>query len=99
MAKPKLLLCRGSHCRKRLAHAPMVEKAIAALPVEVTRVGCQKVCRGPVVGVAVAGEWQWFERMDSKKALRALAELVAADALSKPLRKRRDAKRAGRVRG
>ncbi len=99
MSKPKLLVCRGSHCRKRLAKHPGIAKAIEALPVEVERVGCQKVCRGPVVGYAVEGKWQWFERVDSKKALHALADLVTDDTISKPLRKRRQAKRAGRVRG
>ncbi len=98
MAKPVLLLCRGSRCRKRLEKSPNVEKALASLPVRLTRVGCQKVCRGPVVGYAIGGEWQWFERVDSKKALRALADLVADDTLPGPLRKRRHAKRAGRLR-
>lgn len=98
MVKRKLLVCRGSHCRKRLAKHPSVSKAIDELPVEVGRVGCQKVCRGPVVGFEVEGEWQWFERIDSKKALRALSELVVDETLSKPLRKRRQPKRAGRIR-
>ncbi len=71
---------------------------MARLPVDVSRVGCQKVCRGPVIGVAVDGEWQWFERMDSRKALDALVDLVAHDALGKPLRKRRDKKRSGKRR-
>ncbi len=98
MAKRTLLLCRGSHCRKRLAKAPRVEATLAELPVEVETVGCQKVCRGPVVGWPVAGELQWFERMSSKKALCALEELVRDDALARPVRKRRCAKRAGRLR-
>lgn len=98
MGKPKLLICRGSHCRKRLDKHPNVIETLSGLPVEIGRVGCQKVCRGPVVGYEVDGEWQWFERIDSKKALRALADLVADDPLPKPLRKRRHAKRAGRVR-
>ncbi len=98
MPRPELLLCTGSHCRKRLAREPRVERTLDALPVEVVRVGCQKVCRGPVVGVSLDGEWQWFERMDSKKALRALGELVAHGELAKPLRRRRNARRAGKRR-
>ena len=98
MAKPYLLVCRGSHCRKRLDRHPRVEETLATLPVRLTHVGCQKVCRGPVVGYAVEGKWQWFERMDSKKAMRALADLVENETLSGTLRKRRNKKRAGRVR-
>ncbi len=71
---------------------------MARLPVEVTRVGCQKVCKGPVVGLAVDGEWQWFERMSSRKAVEALAQLVEGGTVAKPLRRRRNEKRAGKRR-
>lgn len=99
MSRRTLFLCTGSHCRKALAKHDRVERALARLPVEVKRVGCQKVCRGPVVGLALGGEWQWFGRMDSRKALQALAELIEEHRLGKPLRKRRDPKRAGKRRG
>jgi len=98
MSKRRLLVCRGSHCRKRLDRNQDVQTALEALPVELAHVGCQKVCRGPVVGYEVDGRWQWFERIDSKKAIRALADLVAEEEIPKPLRKRRRPKRAGRVR-
>lgn len=98
MPRRTLLLCSGSHCRKALREDDRLERVVSRLPVEVIRVGCQKVCRGPVIGISVGGEWQWFERMSSKKALRALADLVERDALAKPLAKRRDAKRAGKRR-
>jgi len=74
------------------------DRSVAGLGVDIERVGCQKVCRGPVVGVAIDGRWQWFERMDSPKALRALEQLVDDDTLGKPLRKRRSKKRAGKLR-
>ncbi len=99
MSKPELLLCRGSHCRRRLAKKAAVEQTLDQLPVAVRSVGCQKICRGPVVGFVVAGRLQWFERVGSKKALCALSDLVQNASLAKPLRKRQHAKRSGRLRG
>jgi len=75
-----------------------VEETLSSLPVVVERVRCQKVCKGPVVGVAIDGVWQWFRRMDSRKALQALAELVEEGTIAKPLQHRRDRKRAGKRR-
>ena len=98
MARTKLLVCGGSHCRKKRARDDRFDRWVSRLSVDVEGVGCQKVCRGPVVGVAVDGDWQWFERMDSPKALRALEQLITDDTLGKPLRKRRNKKRAGRLR-
>jgi hypothetical protein len=104
MATRTLLLCSGGHCRKALRKRGDVHEALENLPVEITRVGCQKICRGPVVGVQIHDEWQWFERMSSKKALQALATFVAdsehgeGTEMGKPLRKRRNHKRTGRLR-
>ena len=98
MAKATVLLCAGKSCRRANAESDRAERFVARLPVDVARVRCQKVCRGPVLGVCVEGEWQWFERMNSRKALEALATLVEDGTLAKPLAKRRHRKRAGRLR-
>ena len=98
MKRRKLLLCGGKHCRKIRARSDRFNRAIELLPVEVERVGCQKICSGPVVGIAIDGDWQWFERMDSPKALSALEQLIEDDTLGKPLRRRRSRKREGRLR-
>ena len=98
MAKETVLLCAGKSCRRALAESDRAERFVARLPVAVGRVRCQKVCKGPVVGVRVDGEWLWFERMNSRKALEALAALVAEGRLAKPLARRRDRKRTGRLR-
>ncbi len=98
MGRSQLLVCNGSHCRKARRKDGRLDAAVARMPVDVAYVRCQKVCRAPVVGLSLDGEWQWFERMDSRKALRALAAAVDGGALAKPLRKRRDRKRAGRLR-
>jgi len=75
-----------------------VLRRLEELGADVTRVGCQKVCKGPVVGVRLDGTWQWLRRMDSTKALHALDELVRDGRLRKPLVKRLDEKRAGKRR-
>jgi hypothetical protein len=98
MARKKLLVCGGSHCRKMRARDDRFDRWISRLSVESEAVGCQKVCRGPVVGIDLDGRLEWFERMDSPKALRALEQLIVDDTLGKPLRKRRSRKRAGRLR-
>ena len=71
---------------------------MARLPVPVTYVGCQKVCKGPVVGIAFDGELHWFRRMDTRKAWAALAGLGEDGALARPLRKRLERKRRGKLR-
>ena len=98
MAERTLLVCAGSHCRKALRKGDRLQESVSRLPVKVTRVGCQKVCRGPVVGLVVDGRYQWFERMDSRKAIAALEDLLQGDTLGKPLEKRRSRKRAGKRR-
>ncbi len=98
MGKRALFVCGGSNCRKALKKRARVREAIEGLPANREVVRCQRVCRGPVVGVEVEGTLQWFERVDSLKAVGALRDLIEAGAVSKPLRKRRNAKRAGRRR-
>ncbi len=98
MARVPLFVCKGSHCRKLRSKNLRLQRTLGALPVDVTHVGCQKVCRGPVVGIAIDARLEWFERMGSRKALRALVELLETGQLASPLRKRRDRKRSGRLR-
>ena len=93
-----ILVCSGSHCRKALQRDDRVEETLSRLPIVVERVRCQKVCKGPVVGLSIDGTWQWFRRMDSRKAMRALAELVEDGTIAKPLLNRLDRKRAGKLR-
>ena len=99
MSRSKLLLCKGSSCRKALARDARLEKMVAALDVDVSRVGCQKICKGPVVGVRIDGSWEWFARVDTGKAVEALGDLVAEGRLRKRLAKRHVRKRSGRLRG
>ena len=99
MKSPEVLLCTGSHCRRALGRDDRVERSLTETSARVRRVGCQKVCKGPLVGVRVDGRWEWFERMSSKKATGALVELLERGELRKPLRNRWRKRRSGRVRG
>ena len=65
----------------------------------IVKVGCQKVCHGPVAGVTVGRRLEWFERLDGQKAIRALVNLVNGDGggkLPPSLVSRRSSKRSGR---
>jgi hypothetical protein len=86
-------------CRKCKHHACLMTflEEVAGLPV--TRVGCQKICAGGVAGLDVNGRMEWFERVDRAKPMVALARLAqhgGVGKISKPLAKRRVAKRSGR---
>ncbi|MGF1466939.1 MAG: (2Fe-2S) ferredoxin domain-containing protein [Sandaracinaceae bacterium] len=91
-------VCGGSSCRKALRKDGKLLALLEREDVSVESVRCQKVCESPVVGVAIDGNLEWFERVRSDKALHALSELLRRDVLSKPLAKRRVAKRAGKLR-
>lgn len=65
----------------------------------IVKVGCQKVCHGPVAGLAVGRRLEWFGRLDSHKAVTALVKLVNGDGggkLPPSLAQRRSSKRSGR---
>ena len=86
--QPKFFVCRGKECRKRkeeIAALLEVLSGIAAVKI----VGCQKICKGPVVGYVGKGGPAWFKRVDSKKSRKALVQLVTRGKMTKSLRKRR----------
>lgn len=92
-----LLICRGSDCRKRRAERRAIESAVDKR-MSVTYVGCQKICRGPVVGLYVDGVLEWFKEVATDKARAALRVAATGGALEKPLRKRHIKKRSGKLR-
>ena len=98
MKETTLFVCAGRHCRKAFAREASNAKHLSRLAVPIRYVGCQKVCKGPVVGLRIDGELQWFRQVDSRKAWDALAELIEDGTLARPLRKRMDRKRSGRLR-
>jgi hypothetical protein len=97
MPRPTVFVCRGSSCRHHKAHAEVHERLRAVA--DVADVRCQHICDGPVVGAAINGSLEWFERMGSEKAQRRFIDLLTGSGgIRKSLEKRRVAKRAGRLR-
>ncbi|CAN5762869.1 hypothetical protein BH23ACT2_BH23ACT2_01400 [soil metagenome] len=90
--------CKGAtkltgDLERRLANAPESHR------VDIQAVRCQDVCDGPVAGLAVDGEMQWFERVRGKELRKALAKLARRGGrgpVPKALRPQRLTKRRGR---
>ncbi|MEM1023049.1 MAG: hypothetical protein AAGD10_09795 [Myxococcota bacterium] len=93
----KVYVCTGKHCRKKSECIEAVLRA-AGPKTHPVSVKCQKICKGPVVGVKLGGQVEWFKEVDSPKSLHALARMVSKGVLVKPLEKRRVPKRSGALR-
>ena len=88
-------------CRKCKHHECLVEVLTARSEARIEMVRCQKICHGPVVGLRVAGRFEWFERVDRLKPLAALVRITAAKGevtkLPKALRRQRVKRHSGRA--
>lgn len=92
-------MCVGSDCRRAAAAHGELRAALGEVG-EVRAVRCQKICSGPVAGIMVEGNLEWFERLRGPKSRRALVRLArTGGSLPTRLTKRRVKKRAGRLRG
>ncbi len=92
----RVFVCSGKHCSKCSAKTRKMLDAMKG--VSMVEVGCQKICDGPVLGLAIDDRLQWFARVDSEKSRRALVTLITDGELKKPLKKRRVPKRSGKRR-
>lgn len=90
-------LCRGKDCRKRGSALQSLVEVLEERGIERKYVRCQKICSGPVLGVVVEGELQWFEKLRGKEARRALKRYLKSGRRG-PLWKHRVKKRAGKLR-
>jgi len=96
MARPLVYVCAGKDCRKRKRARRDLLEALEG-HASVREVRCQKVCDGPVCGVAVGGALEWFGSVDDEKTRSALLELIDGR-LQRPLEKRRVKKRRNKLR-
>lgn len=95
----EVLVCNGSDCGKADGHRALLAVLTGAAEADLRTVTCQKICEGPVAGVEVDGRLEWFQRLRGAKSRRALLRLARAGGpLPGRLRKRRVAKRSGRLR-
>jgi hypothetical protein len=89
-------LCRGSDCRDDKLSRKRLEAHAAGI--KVVKVGCQKICKAPVVGVDVGSGPRWFRRMKSTETLESLRRYLESKKLPDDLASRESKKRAGRLR-
>ena len=95
--KPAVRLCRGADCQKKTkAQARLLDVLVGR--VRVVPVKCQKICEGPVVGLEIDGEVEWFESLRGKEARAALVGFLEGSGVAPALKKRRVKKRSGRIR-
>jgi len=97
--QPHVHLCVGSDCRKDRPGAHRKLRArLSAGGVAVTPVKCQKICKGPVVGIRVDGTLHWVRKVVGRELREDLVRLLEKGRWSKGLRKRRVRKRQGKLR-
>jgi hypothetical protein len=89
-------VCAKAGC----ASAKAIRKVCSALDgvAEITLVGCQKICEGPVCGVEIDGELTWFEDVTGRETRRSVVDLVCNGGIGDLLRNREIPKRAGKLR-
>ena len=63
-------------CRKCKNSACLIEVMEDHADVTLDLVRCQKICKGPVVGVVVNDRMEWFQRVDGVKPVAALLRLT-----------------------
>jgi hypothetical protein len=97
MERSVVFVCHGRSCRHHKGYDQLRDRLDAVA--EVTKVRCQRICNGPVVGLEIDSSIEWFERVRSEKVQRRLVDFVAGRGrMRRSLAKRRVAKRGGRLR-
>ncbi|MEM8608799.1 MAG: hypothetical protein AAGF92_16965 [Myxococcota bacterium] len=94
--KPTVYICSGSSCSKRKKTAKKLAAALEPVA-SIKRVKCQKICKGPVLGIENGAPVQWFRSCadDDEKDL---VRVAVGRKPSKSLRKKVAAKRGGKLR-
>ncbi len=91
----KIYVCMGKDCRKRALSRDTLDALRNTASVKI--VGCQKVCKAPVVGVDRGEGPRWFKRVDTEKSQRGIVDYAVGAKLPKALSKRESSKRAGKL--
>lgn len=93
----KVYVCAGKDCRKHKADRKKLRRAVARVGTEVP-VRCQKICKGPVLGLRVGGTVQWFGKVRGGRIRRALLTFLETGVLPRELSERVQTKRRGKLR-
>lgn len=94
--RPTVYLCTGSDCTDETSGQALRE-ALAGHG-EICEVRCQKICKGPVVGVEIDDRIEWFSRLKTQGMRKHLARLLSSGELHTSLSARRLRKRSGKFR-
>jgi (2Fe-2S) ferredoxin len=90
-------LCTGSDCKRRKDERRAIKRALRG-KAYLVEVGCQKICKGQVVGIARDGELRWYRRVNSKSLIKALRRVVRGRKVSDELAVRHVKKRDDKLR-
>jgi hypothetical protein len=94
--QPKLIICVGGSCRRAKGHRRLLE-LLRSRPEPSATVGCQGICRGPVVALRRRGELRWYARM-GKEGRSALRDVLRGERRAKALRPWEARRRRGTLR-
>ena len=97
-APTPVYVCRGKDCRKKAKKLACLESTISEYG-EVIPVACQKICKGPVAGLEVDGQLEWFSKLGKESAQENFAHLLSEGQLKEKLKDRIAKKRRGKFRG
>ena len=93
-----LFVCTGSDCRKSRKKLDALRSTLENEG-QVCVVKCQKICKGPVVGVEIGGRLEWFSKISDLRAREHLLKLLQRGEFTQRLRARLVKKRRGKLRG
>ena len=97
MAK-RVYICTGSDCKRRNRVRKDIKAQLLAAGIKkLETVRCQKICKGPVFGLKIDGDYEWFRRVDVDDAP-ALIDLARGGRGNSRLRGKRVKKRSGKLR-
>ena len=90
-------ICTASDCAKDKKKLKNLKKTLGT-NAKIKAVKCQKICDGPVAGVIIDGNLNWFENLSSAKHRESLLRLIQTGKVNKTLKKHTNKKRAGKLR-
>jgi hypothetical protein len=93
-----LFVCQGKDCRKKADRLCALKDSLQGQG-EIISVQCQKICKGPVAGLEINGQIEWFSKLNDEKSLRQLGLLLQSGELKKRLKGRISLKRSSKIRG
>ncbi len=94
---PRCYVCTDKDCRREDGYRELLSDLRAVA--KVREVDCQDLCEGPVAGVVVDGQVEWFEKLRKERFRQAVVALVRGehDEVPRVLKARWARKRSGKV--